>query len=150
MPRLRTHVQLSVPAGVVSGWWFSEGQDPAFRILEAAGAGLAGALGGVLPDCIDLPIHSHHRSGAHGIAPTFGLGVIAFQQAGRIQYWLREQAASHAQARVASTGVLGEIWHLLCEALLRLLAGAVVGLPTGYASHLALDFFTPRSLPLVC
>jgi len=150
MPRLRTHVQVAVPAGVVSGWWFSEGQDPAFRILEAAGAGLASAIGGVLPDCIDLPIHSHHRSAAHGIVPAIGLGTIAFQQAGPMQQWLREQAESHAQARAESASVLGEIWHLLCEALLRLLAGAVVGLPTGYASHLALDFFTPRSLPLVC
>jgi hypothetical protein len=150
MPRLGTHVQVSVPAGVASGWWFSEGQDPAFRILEAAGAGVGGALGGVLPDCIDLPIHSHHRSGAHGIVPAIGLGTIAFQQAARAQDWLRAQADVHAQARAVATSVVGEIWHLFCEAVLRLLAGAVVGLPTGYASHLALDFFTPRSLPLVC
>jgi hypothetical protein len=67
-----------------------------------------------------------------------------------IQSWLRERAESHAEARVAASSLAEQIWHLICEALLRLLTGAVAGFPAGYASHLTLDFFTARSLPLVC
>jgi hypothetical protein len=39
--------------------------------------------------------------------------------------------------------------YWLVEMLWRLGAGCLNGLQAGYASHLALDMFTPRSLPLV-
>ena len=39
--------------------------------------------------------------------------------------------------------------HAIQSAALRLAAGAVVGGPTGYASHLLLDARTPMGLPLV-
>lgn len=150
MPDLRTHLQVSVPTGAVSALWCSNGQDPICRILETAGGAFGGALGGLLPDCVDLPTSSYHRSGAHGIVPALVVGNAAVQLIGPVQGWLRERAQSHAEVRVAASSLWEQIWHLICEAVLRLLAGAVAGFPSGYVSHLTLDFFTPRSLPLVC
>jgi membrane-bound metal-dependent hydrolase YbcI (DUF457 family) len=38
----------------------------------------------------------------------------------------------------------------LMETACRLLAGFLAGFFAGYLSHVALDFATPRCLPLVC
>jgi membrane-bound metal-dependent hydrolase YbcI (DUF457 family) len=48
-----------------------------------------------------------------------------------------------------SQSTLVWLWHVFLELLLRLAAGAMAGALGGYGSHLALDAFTPRSLPLI-
>jgi hypothetical protein len=85
MPDFRTHLQVSVPTGAASALWFSNGQDPIARILEIAGGAFGGAAGGFLPDCVDLPTSSYHRSGAHGIVPALVIGNAVVQQVSPIQ-----------------------------------------------------------------
>jgi hypothetical protein len=62
---------------------------------------------------------------------------------------LRERAEEQVELRDSADTTLANIWHGILELVFRLLAGAVVGFPTGYASHLLLDATTPKCLPLI-
>jgi len=44
---------------------------------------------------------------------------------------------------------ISDLFAKLAELFWRFLAGLANGLAAGYVSHLALDAFTPRSLPLL-
>jgi len=43
----------------------------------------------------------------------------------------------------------GRVWHAACAIFWLLGGGFLVGLAVGYASHLALDLFSPRGPPLL-
>jgi hypothetical protein len=67
-----------------------------------------------------------------------------------VQAQLRVAAKGHSwQAGQCQDPILA-VWHSLMEIACRLLAGFLAGLFAGYISHVALDFATPRCLPLVC
>ena len=146
----RTHLNFGVPIGAGYGLVRSEGQPPLARALETLGGAWGAQWGARCPDWIDVPTNSYYRSIAHGIVPAIGFGGWAMKNLQAAQDQLRGWADGHAAARLLATTPAMELWHACCEALLRFLAGALAGFIAGYASHLALDLFTPRSLPLLC
>lgn len=103
----------------------------------------------MLPDIIEPAIHPGHRSVAHGAAPAVALGVLASRHLDSWQASLRARADRQAALAMQSQSTLPQLWHAVLEFFFRLLAGAVAGALGGYGSHLALDAFTPRSLPLI-
>lgn len=149
MPNRKTHVGVGAGSGGIAALAKSQGQRPEDRILEIIGGALAGAGGARLPDIVDPPTWPGHRSLGHGVVPS-GIGLAA--ALAKIDEWqgtLRDLAEQQAVQRGSTETTTAQIWHGILELLLRLLAGAVVGLPAGYASHLLLDATTTKSLPLV-
>lgn len=135
--------------GALAAWLYAQDQGPLGQVLETIGGGIAGDLGGALPDWFDPPTHSYHRSLAHGVAPAVVAGRALIDQLPISQRSLREAAVqceerwrSGASESERAEGLLG---MLAC----RIVAGALPGLIAGYASHLVLDFRTPRCLPLI-
>lgn len=146
----RIHRAVAVPSGIGVSLLQSQGQTLTGRIVEAAGAGCAAAIGASLPDRLDPPNGPDHRSWAHSILLAAGTAPVVANHLPATQLRLRAQAAAHAQAAQWATDPSVRIWHTLCEWFYLFLSGCVVGLAVGYGSHLALDAFTPRSLPLIC
>ena len=79
-------------------------------------------VGAKLPDILEPAIHSHHRAFFHSFVVLFGAGWTAKQ----LWDW-RPETAGQRQLRAVLLGVL-----------------------VGYCSHLGLDLFTPRGLPVIC
>ena len=65
------------------------------------------------------------------------------------QNHFRQLADEHAYYRSGSTDFLSTAWHACAEWVLRLLSGFLAGIGAGYVTHVALDFGTPRCLPLM-
>jgi hypothetical protein len=65
------------------------------------------------------------------------------------QAQLRAEASRRASLRQPAVTSFERFWQVLVEILCRLGAGALAGLLAGYGSHVALDAFTPASLPLL-
>lgn len=135
MPNRNTHVTVAVIAGVAATLHSARNERPEDRTIELLGALIGGYAGGRLPDVLDPPMGPLHRSYAHG-----GLAVAGLATA-QVEKWCR---ACRLQAtQCAAQGRSADRFVLL------LLAGFLTGLRFGYASHLALDALTPRSLPLL-
>ena len=62
-----------------------------------------------------------------------------------MQEMLREQSNALAYQAQNSTGIVAIVDAVLA-AILRILAGAVIGVPAGYVSHVAADSFTPKGI----
>jgi hypothetical protein len=141
------------PVGTVSGGayalYMGYGQPPWHVVAETAGGAVGGFVGGVLPDRVDTPDSPQHRAEAHSMAITGTIGWILKDNLPEWQSWLRSQADKIAVMRAHNTSALHQLLLGLAEYLCRFLAGLIAGVLAGYASHLALDFFTPMSLPVV-
>lgn len=97
-------------------------QSPEEERLLLGGLLTVGALAGAkLPDVLEPAIHSHHRAVFHSFVVLFGAGWAAK----KLWEW-RPETAEQRQLRAVLLGVL-----------------------IGYCSHLGLDSFTPRGLPIV-
>lgn len=146
-----THQNVGMLVGGIAAAWQAREQQPLHRVIETAGGALAGRyFAGVLPDILEPATSSFHRGFGH--SATAGVAVCsgAARMAGEPQAWLRARADEHAQARVAMPGDrLGQFLHWLAEVFWRLLAGAASGFAPAFASHLVLDAFTPRGVPVV-
>jgi uncharacterized membrane protein YfcA len=134
-----------------AGYAFARAQQqaPEHLVLEVVGGLLAGNLGARLPDLFDPPLHPGHRSLAHGVVPVVAAGRVAVGSLDRWQAQFRAEAGSRAGLRATATTELERSWHALVELLFRVGAGALAGVLAGYGSHIALDAFTPASLPLL-
>jgi hypothetical protein len=116
-------------------------------LAEVLGGLLGGWVGGVLPDVLEPAVDPNHRKAAHSVAAG---GVLTLARLAEWQAACR--SAAEAAGHRAIMHPLGSPersraeWDVL---LWRLVAGALVGLVAGYASHLVLDAGTPRSIPLV-
>ncbi len=116
---------------------------------ELIGAILSGTLAATFPDRLEPAIHPNHRAFFHSVAFA-GVGLPplwAMAQQTRARH-LRaasfcEWQAAHAQSQhdIAS-------WQEQVE-FHKFFAGVLLGLIPGYASHLAADAATPKSLPLI-
>jgi len=149
MPNGRTHKVVGAVAGGGFALARSAGQPAAHRAVETAGGALAGIGLGMLPDIIEPAIHPGHRSVAHGAAPAVALGILALRHLDSWQASLRAHADRQAALAMQARSTPARLWHAVHEFFFRLLAGAVAGALGGYGSHLALDAFTPRSVPLI-
>lgn len=149
MPNRPIHIATSTPAGAGYAFYKSNSQNDLSRLLETLGGAAGGYVGGILPDGIDPPIHPGHRSWGHGLAPVAAATVVWNQGLDGWQDRLRQHANYHAQLRTQATDLLSTTWHGFVEWVLRLLSGFIAGIGAGYVTHVALDFGTPRCLPLI-
>lgn len=146
MPNRRTHTAVGATAGIVAAAHAADWTDEPGAIIETLGGGFGGYWGGRAPDMIDPPSHPNHRGLGHS-----GLAIAALT-ALPVSKWkddLRGWAAD-CQRRAAASQSDGErlLW-VICAALFRFLAGALEGIRAGYLSHLAMDFPTAKSLPIL-
>lgn len=145
----RTHRAVGTIAGGGYALARAKQQAPEHVLLEVLGGAVAGNLGARLPDVFDPPLHPGHRSLAHGIVPVAAAGRAAVNALDGWQAQLRAEASRRASLRQSAATSFERFWQALIEILCRLGAGALAGLLAGYGSHVALDAFTPASLPLL-
>jgi len=145
----KTHLSVATPIGTVYAACNSLNQSGFSCLVESAGGALGGAFGGILPDLIDPPVSSLHRSSAHGVVPVSGAAVVWASQLDSWQDALRQQAEDHRWQAAQSDNWIFALGHSAAELLLRLLAGFLAGFGAGYLSHVVLDFGTPRCIPLI-
>ena len=147
----KTHRAVAIPAGICISLFQSKGEPLVDRIIEAAGAGCGAPIGAIIPDRLD-PLNNgpNHRSWVPSVSLTMAGGHLIRQKLSEAQQYLRAQSTAHAQEAKSATDPLVRIWHILCAWLCLFLAGCLAGFVVGYGSHLMLDAFTPRSLPLIC
>lgn len=149
MPNRPIHIATSTPAGLGYALFKANGQNGLATLLEVAGGAIGGYYGGILPDCIDPPFHPCHRSIGHGLFPVFAGASLWHQGLDCWQDHLRRLADQRALYRLSSADSITAAWHMAAEWALRLLAGFLAGIGAGYVTHVALDFGTPRCLPLI-
>ena len=97
-------------------------------------------------------IEAQLRSGGATEVDSSEIGKMAMDKLRALDGWqtrLRAEAARRATLRASAATPVQCLWQALLEILCRLGAGALAGLLGGYDSHIALDAFTPASLPLL-
>jgi membrane-bound metal-dependent hydrolase YbcI (DUF457 family) len=144
-------------AGIVGGVALSlartrDGAEWVEIIFRAAAAGIGGALGAKIPDILEPAKGRYHRDFAH----SFLGAAIVIKTGGdllrHIDGWASERAAkarADAEAAYASGDTFGWLLSTVARLFFEALVGLTTGLLGGYLSHLALDFFTPDSIPLL-
>lgn len=149
MPTRSTHQSSGMLIGGIAAAHSARRQSQYNLWLEAVGGVVAGGIAAFGPDAIDPPFAPHHRSVGHAVVPTSIAVWLSCRQAVCLQRAFRDAADWHSCSRHLTVGdPLRQAAYFGGEVLCRLLAGAVVGFPAGYLSHLALDACTPSSLPL--
>ncbi len=137
-------------AGVRAHRRYKDRPQPTAPIVAETMGGIAGGwLGGALPDWIDPPTSPNHRNYGHGIATVAGAVAWTADALLALQQKLRAQADKLLNERGQLQSDAARALSIGAEFALRFLAGLLDGLIAGYASHLAMDFCTPSSLPLV-
>ncbi len=150
MPNRDIHVPVGITAGVVTTLYYSRDQKWENRIWEAIGGGLGGCGGGRFPDVLESAKNNpNHRAFAHSLIAGTTVSINAKEAMDAWVDFFREKADLLAKKR--TTENLTELDRFvigLFEIFLRVAAGLGPGFVAGYASHLALDACTRRSLPL--
>jgi hypothetical protein len=149
MPNKSVHQAVGALAGGGLALAKSNGQTVGHQITETIGGAVAGFGFGRLPDIIEPASSPNHRSFGHSATTELILSAVGVNMLDEWQSFLRTHADRQAAIAKQAQTPLSELWHLFLEFLCRLLAGAVAGALGGYGSHLALDAFSARSLPLV-
>jgi membrane-bound metal-dependent hydrolase YbcI (DUF457 family) len=146
MPNRRVHVVAGLVTGAAAGLATAQRLDSQHRALHVSFAALGGVLGGLLPDALEPATSPNHRGTFHSLLAAAGITSAAGADwAARCH---KAAALCDENAQKLPTGGQERSDQELKAILFRALAGLIVGLIAGYASHLALDSTTSRSLPL--
>ena len=150
MPRRRTHLIVGTLSGAGLAAHRSAGHPDWARLLETAGGGIGGAIGGRLPDILEPPFCPNHRGPAHSLSALALIAKVAHENLTAWQSTVRRWADDCATKRAAceAGSVLSVAWGM-AEAVLRFLAGLIAGVIGGYVSHVALDAFTPAGMAII-
>lgn len=149
MPNRTTHQVVGALTGGGLALVLSNGQPISHQITETIGGAVAGYYSGRLPDILNPPRSPNHRRFAHSATTELILSAVGVNELDSWQSFLRTHADRQAVLAMQAQTTISELWHLFLEFLFGLFAGAVAGSFGGYGSHLALDAFSSRSLPLV-
>jgi hypothetical protein len=150
MPNRSVHIAVSTPAGAFYATHKSLSQRDLSRFVEGCGGLIGVFVGGLGPDLTDPPTWLGHHSVGPGLCPV-AMGALAWQhRLDSVQADLHRVADGHRWQAAQCEDPMLAVWHSLMETACRLLAGFLAGFFMGYLSHVALDFATPRCLPLVC
>ena len=140
------------PIGVAVGGAYAcirAGSHPWEHVAVEIIGGLAGGwLGAALPDWVDPPTCPNHRHYGHGVLTVAGTVAVTAEFILDLQHRLRYRADELAQNRIYLRDDFARLINWIEELLLRFLVGMLNGITAGYISHLALDAFTPSSLPI--
>jgi membrane-bound metal-dependent hydrolase YbcI (DUF457 family) len=147
MPNRDMHLHAGAITGAFAALVMVQGEADTLALAEIAGGLIGGALGGLAPDLLEPATSPHHRKLAHSMVTA---GALTLAKVAEWQAGCRRNCAGHT-AR-ASTLPPGSTQRRDAEAsalMWSIAAGLIVGFASGYASHLALDAATSRSLPLL-
>lgn len=150
MPNRDVHEVAGVLAGALAAYHFGKVETPQQLAFEVAGGAIGGYWGAKLPDVFDPPTCPNHRHFAHGCVSCSLAIWAAYESLLSLQNFLRAEADRLAFERQQATDGVLIVLSIAAEASLRIAVGAIAGVVAGYASHLALDAFTPKGLPLIC
>jgi hypothetical protein len=150
MPNRDIHVPVGMTAGLVTALYFSKDQKGEDRIWEAIGGVLGGYGGGRFPDVFEAAKNNpYHRAFTHSLVAGTTVSITAKEATDAWVAFFREKADGCAERRkTANLTESDKLFVGIFEILLRVAAGIGPGFVAGYASHLALDACTRRSLPL--
>ncbi len=149
MPNKNVHVPVGMASGLAYSLYLTRNQQGDDRLLEALGALIGGYWGGRLPDVLEPANSSMHRAFAHSASTGAALTLAAHTAAEEWSFFFRERAAELQHQRETNPmSDIGLIINAVFGVILRVAAGIGPGLIAGYASHLAMDACTSRSLPL--
>lgn len=149
MPNRSAHLAAAVPIGTMIAAHKACELSGLQYLAEVAGGAIGGAAGGLCPDWVDPPISPFHRGAGHSLAVSCVLTGLASRRIDAWQTWLREEAARFRVLQSLAPDPLVRAFYGACYVLVCLVSGALVGFLGGWGSHLALDFGSVRSLPLV-
>lgn len=149
MSNRSTHAAFAIPSGGALAMYQARSQSPTHQLIEISAGLLGGYVGGRLPDLVDPPDSPNHRGIGHSIFSITVAGTIIFNKLSDWQEWFRELADKAKLRAEATADQFLRALFLIAEGVLRGIAGLIAGVIGGYTSHLALDFMTPCSLPLV-
>ncbi len=119
------------------------------RLGEFVGALGGGVTGSVLPDLLEPATSSYHRRLAHGVVPTSGLGYVALQWVPQVRNQLDAVADDFYSRADSSEDWLKAFLLRVIGFLVDIANGFVTAIGAGYASHVVLDGFTRRSIPVL-
>jgi hypothetical protein len=164
MPGYETHKAVGTAVGMLYSAHQAEDQTLPNIVAEMIGGTIGGKAGGVLPDVIEPAISSWHRGTAHcatvAVAVAYGARTVVSDWE---KFWREKGNECHnraiAQKMVPSplqpnvsisvpTGPLTQLLFTIVELFCHFMAGLGNGFAAGYVSHIALDTFTPRSVPM--
>lgn len=136
MPNRTVHI----PAGVASGATFASvraiNERDEVIYARAIGGLIGGYFGAQLPDIIDPSTNGpNHRSLGHGVLPNACAAAYLQKPYEDLRGYLSVRAEEYNTP--------------IPSALIQCLIGMLDGFIAGYVSHLVLDSFTPKGLPLV-
>jgi hypothetical protein len=149
MPNGNVHSGVGSSSGGSFAFLRSKGEEPLHRTIEALGGAFGGRIAAILPDKFDPATSPNHRGVAHSIFVGAFIGCTATRNLDQWQRHLRFLADCQALLKRQAVDNIEYLWHVFLEFFFRFLAGAIAGVVAGYESHLLLDAFTPRSLPLL-
>lgn len=147
MPNRATHAKVGAAVGATVAVYRARSAPVNHVIAEGVGGLLGGWVGGVLPDVLEPATSPNHRRFAHSVVAG---GTLTFARLAEWQATCRTSADRAAEVAILHPADSPERSQAELSALFwRFLAGALVGLVAGYASHLILDATTTRGLPFI-
>lgn len=151
MPRRLEHTYGGIVASMGVAAVTTRGLPLTQAFAESLGLAFGGAWGGRLPDRLEPAYHPNHRHFAHSAALGTGIALVLSQFGPEIRDSLRQAGNDFLDIR--DQYALGS-WQWCGFGLLMVaafvLAGAAVGIPVGYLSHLGLDHVkSTRGIPLL-
>jgi len=149
MPNRPVHLAAAVPLATFVAAHKARELNGLRYVAEVAGGALGGAIGGLGPDWVDPPTSPFHRGVGHSAAVSCVLAVLASRRIDSWQARLREEAARLRSLHRVAVDPLLRAFYGICYVLMCLVSGALVGFLVGWGSHLALDFGSVRTLPLI-
>lgn len=152
MPNKRTHVNAGMVSGVVAVAVCNHvEQKPVMSVADLVGGIAGGYFGGRFPDMMDPSKIGgpNHRSHGHGLVQNTALAAWVFDNIQEFRKTCFEKAAELEQkAKELIDQAKSFLWKM-AALFLRFVAGFAVGAIAGIISHLALDSFTKKGLPLL-
>jgi membrane-bound metal-dependent hydrolase YbcI (DUF457 family) len=152
MPRRNTHILVAVPSGTITACLRGSSQQPVHVLLEGIGGGLGAWLGAQSPDIAEpASLGWNHRSLCHSWSTLIAALAAAPTSVSKWEEFCRDKANVLERLRLSGRwqSEFGRLLLLLQEMLWRIAAGILAGFIVGYVSHLTLDSFSERGLPLV-
>lgn len=149
MPNRPVHLAAAVPLGTFVSAHKARELNGLQYVAEVVGGAIGGAVGGLGPDWVDPPTSPFHRGVGHSLAISCVMAGLASRRIDAWQTWLREEATRFRGLQNLAADPLLRAFYGVCYVLVCVVSGALVGFLAGWGSHLALDFGSVRSLPLV-
>jgi len=140
MPRGIVHKPVGTASGLVAAMVVIGERRSNYNLVLLLASGLGGWYGGTFPDVLDPPDSPNHRAFFHSVTCNGGLALsVGKPLVGKLQKLVDDAYALPD----SNDGAIN--WDKIVRLFI---AGALVGFAAGYASHIALDMLTARSLPI--